>query len=141
VTSFAVVGAGWRAEMFWRLAGGLEDVTCVGAVVRSPRELPVPVYTSLADCVARWLSLADQQKRNCTLGWGPNADGERGRWGAVAIGAFVLANGLPPERAAERGGQPAREVLERLTEMRRYEAPPGPGHPAGDGRSGPWERR
>jgi predicted dehydrogenase len=53
VTSFAVVGAGWRAEMFWRLAAGLEDVDCVGAVVRSPRSLPVPTFTSLAECVAQ----------------------------------------------------------------------------------------
>jgi predicted dehydrogenase len=52
VTSFAVVGAGWRAEMFWRLAGGLEGLDCVGAVVRSPRELPVPTFASLAECVA-----------------------------------------------------------------------------------------
>jgi predicted dehydrogenase len=52
VTSFAVVGAGWRAEMFWRLAAGLEDVRCTGAVVRTPRELPVPTFTSLAECVA-----------------------------------------------------------------------------------------
>lgn len=38
MTSFAVVGAGWRAEMFWRIAAGLEDVTCAGAVERG---LPV----------------------------------------------------------------------------------------------------
>jgi len=53
VTSFAVVGAGWRAEMFWRLAAGLEGVECVGAVVRSPREVPVPTFASLAECVAQ----------------------------------------------------------------------------------------
>jgi predicted dehydrogenase len=47
VTSFVVVGAGWRAEMFWRLAEALPDVQCLGAVVRSPRELPVPVFGSL----------------------------------------------------------------------------------------------
>ncbi|GAA0497688.1 hypothetical protein Ade02nite_53920 [Paractinoplanes deccanensis] len=47
MTSFAVVGSGWRAEMFWRLAAALPDVECVGAVVRTPRELPVPVFTSL----------------------------------------------------------------------------------------------
>ncbi|WP_250037725.1 Gfo/Idh/MocA family protein [Paractinoplanes maris] len=49
MTSFAVVGSGWRAEMFWRLAAGLPDVECLGAVVRTPRELPVPVFTSLDD--------------------------------------------------------------------------------------------
>ena len=52
MTSFAVVGAGWRAEMFWRLAAGLEDVRCTGAVVRTPRELAVPTFGSLAECVA-----------------------------------------------------------------------------------------
>jgi predicted dehydrogenase len=47
VTSFVVVGAGWRAEMFWRLAGALPDVECLGAVVRTPRDLPVPAFASL----------------------------------------------------------------------------------------------
>jgi predicted dehydrogenase len=47
VTSFAVVGAGWRAEMFWRLAAALPDVDCLGAVVRTPRDLPVPTFASL----------------------------------------------------------------------------------------------
>jgi predicted dehydrogenase len=52
VTTFAVIGAGWRAEMFWRLAAGLDDLQCTGAVVRTPRELPVPTFGSLAECVA-----------------------------------------------------------------------------------------
>jgi predicted dehydrogenase len=47
VTSFAVLGAGWRAEMFWRLAAALPDVECLGAVVRTPRDLPVPTFASL----------------------------------------------------------------------------------------------
>ncbi|MBL7257742.1 Gfo/Idh/MocA family protein [Paractinoplanes lichenicola] len=47
MTSFAVVGSGWRAEMFWRLAAALPDVECLGAVVRTPRELPVPTFTAL----------------------------------------------------------------------------------------------
>ena len=49
MTSFVVVGAGWRAEMFWRLAEGLPGVECLGAVVRTHRELPVPSFTSLDD--------------------------------------------------------------------------------------------
>jgi predicted dehydrogenase len=49
MTSFAVVGAGWRAEMFWRLAAGLPDVECVGAVVRTPRDLPVPTFSALSE--------------------------------------------------------------------------------------------
>ena len=47
MTTFAVVGAGWRAEMFWRVAAALPELECLGAVVRSPRELPVPVFGSL----------------------------------------------------------------------------------------------
>ncbi|MEU7901330.1 Gfo/Idh/MocA family oxidoreductase [Actinoplanes sp. NPDC049118] len=52
MTSFAVVGAGWRAEMFWRIAAGI-PLECVGAVVRGPRDLPVPTFASLAECVER----------------------------------------------------------------------------------------
>jgi predicted dehydrogenase len=47
VTSFVVVGSGWRAEMFWRLAHGLPDVECLGAIVRTPRRLAVPTFSSL----------------------------------------------------------------------------------------------
>ena len=50
MTTFAVVGAGWRAEFFWRLAAALPDVECVGAIVRTPRDLPVPVFESLETC-------------------------------------------------------------------------------------------
>src|SRR6185436_4616259 len=38
--------------MFWRIAAGLPGLDCVGAVVRRPRDLPVPTYASLAECVA-----------------------------------------------------------------------------------------
>lgn len=51
MTTFAVIGSGWRAEFFWRLAAALPDLECVGAVVRTPRELAVPVYLSLDECV------------------------------------------------------------------------------------------
>ncbi|MFC0107405.1 Gfo/Idh/MocA family protein [Kibdelosporangium aridum] len=53
MTKFAIVGSGWRAEFFWRLAAELEDLDCVGVVSRSPKQLPVPVYTSLDECVQR----------------------------------------------------------------------------------------
>lgn len=51
MTTFAVVGAGWRAEFFWRLAAALPELECLGVVVRTPRDLPVPTYPSLAECV------------------------------------------------------------------------------------------
>jgi predicted dehydrogenase len=47
MTTFAVIGAGWRAEMFWRLGAALDDVECVGTVVRTPRDLPIPAFASL----------------------------------------------------------------------------------------------
>lgn len=51
MTSFAVVGAGWRAGFFWRLAASLPDLTCLGAVVPTPRALPVPAFDSLDACL------------------------------------------------------------------------------------------
>jgi predicted dehydrogenase len=47
MTTFVVVGSGWRAEMFWRLAEALPEVECLGAVVRTPRDLPVRALGSL----------------------------------------------------------------------------------------------
>jgi predicted dehydrogenase len=52
VTSFAVVGAGFRAAAYPRLAACLDDVSCVGVVARTPRRWPVPVFTSLDECLA-----------------------------------------------------------------------------------------
>ena len=52
MTSFVTIGAGWRARLFWRLAAALADVSCVGAVVRSPRSLPVPTFDSLSACLS-----------------------------------------------------------------------------------------
>ncbi|MGW4484844.1 hypothetical protein ACWEOE_13485 [Amycolatopsis sp. NPDC004368] len=48
MTSYAIVGSGWRAEYFWRLAG---DLDCLGVVSRAPKDLPVPVFTSLDECL------------------------------------------------------------------------------------------
>jgi predicted dehydrogenase len=51
VTTFAMIGTGYRADMILQVSRGLTDLTCVGAVVRTPRSLAVPTFTSLADCV------------------------------------------------------------------------------------------
>jgi predicted dehydrogenase len=51
VTRFAIVGTGWRAEYFWRLGAALDGLDCVGVVSRAPKELPVPVYVSLDECL------------------------------------------------------------------------------------------
>ncbi|HEY3605953.1 MAG TPA: Gfo/Idh/MocA family oxidoreductase [Pseudonocardiaceae bacterium] len=51
MTSFAIVGSGWRAEYFWRIAAALDGLTCVGVVSRGPKDLPVPVHLSLDECL------------------------------------------------------------------------------------------
>lgn len=48
---FVVIGAGYRARYFWELAAPLDEIDCVGVVVRTPRELPVATYTSVEDCL------------------------------------------------------------------------------------------
>jgi predicted dehydrogenase len=47
VTTFVLVGAGFRALAHLRLAARLDGLSCVGVVARTPRELPVPVFGSL----------------------------------------------------------------------------------------------
>jgi predicted dehydrogenase len=51
VTTFALVGGGWRARMFLDVARALGTVRCAGVVVRTPRELEVPTFTSLEACL------------------------------------------------------------------------------------------
>lgn len=52
MTSFVTIGAGWRAEYFWRIAEALPGLRCVGAVVRSARSSAVPSFVSLDECLA-----------------------------------------------------------------------------------------
>jgi predicted dehydrogenase len=51
VTTFALIGSGWRARMFLKVAGELGTIRCGGVVVRTPRPLDVPVFTSLDACL------------------------------------------------------------------------------------------
>lgn len=108
MTSFATVGAGWRAEMFWRLAAGLDGLECAGAVVRTPRTLPVPAWGSLAECVeqARPDFLVTAVSWDANPGViteaverglpvlaetppAPDADGLRALWAAVGASGLV----------------------------------------------------
>ncbi|MFC0435685.1 Gfo/Idh/MocA family protein [Kutzneria buriramensis] len=52
MSGFAIVGTGWRAEYFWRLAAELDGLDCTGVVSRSKDGLPVPVYRTLDECLA-----------------------------------------------------------------------------------------
>jgi predicted dehydrogenase len=52
VTTFALIGSGWRAQMFLKVARELGTIRCVGVVVRTPRRLDVPTFTSLDACLS-----------------------------------------------------------------------------------------
>ena len=51
MTTFALIGSGWRAQMFLKVARELGTVDCRGVVVRTPRRLGVPTFTSLEACL------------------------------------------------------------------------------------------
>jgi predicted dehydrogenase len=51
VTSFVLVGSGWRARRFLKVARELCTVRCGRAVVQTPRRLDVPAFSSLDTCL------------------------------------------------------------------------------------------
>lgn len=69
---------------------------------------------TVALMVGRWLRLAWNQQQCCSLGWGPDSDGNHGSWQANGIGAFVLRVGLPPQMLAARSYPPTSEDIERM---------------------------
>ncbi len=52
MTTFALVGGGFRAQMYLDVAAALGTVRCAGVVLRTPKTLPVPTFPTLADCLA-----------------------------------------------------------------------------------------
>ena len=108
MTTFALIGSGFRAQMFLKVARELDTISCVGAVVRTPRSLDVPTFTSLdaclrelpvdfvltatpwsvtpgfiADAVGRWLPVLAETPP------APDLDGLRALWSAVGDSALV----------------------------------------------------
>ena len=51
MTTFALIGTGFRAQAFLQVARELGTVRCAGAVVRTPRTLDVPTFPSLEACL------------------------------------------------------------------------------------------
>ena len=47
MSTFALIGSGWRAQMFLKVAAELGSLDCAGVVVRTPRRLDVPAFPSL----------------------------------------------------------------------------------------------
>jgi predicted dehydrogenase len=51
VTTFALVGSGFRAQSLLKVARELDTVRCAAVVVRTPRQFDVPTFTSLEACL------------------------------------------------------------------------------------------
>jgi predicted dehydrogenase len=51
VTTFALIGSGWRAQMLLKVTRELSTIRCAGVVVRTPRRLDVPTFPSLDVCL------------------------------------------------------------------------------------------
>lgn len=49
---FVLAGWGYRSHAWWDAAQGMDDATCAGVVVRTPRETPAPAYGSLGEALA-----------------------------------------------------------------------------------------
>ncbi|MEU4236257.1 gfo/Idh/MocA family oxidoreductase [Actinoplanes sp. NPDC026619] len=50
-TEIVLAGFGFRAAAIHRVAQAMPGVECAGAIVRQPRDLPVPAYRDLAACL------------------------------------------------------------------------------------------
>ncbi|HEY6664163.1 MAG TPA: Gfo/Idh/MocA family oxidoreductase [Propionibacteriaceae bacterium] len=51
MTTFALIGSGFRAQAFLAVARELETIHCAGVVVRTPRQAEVPTFPSLDACL------------------------------------------------------------------------------------------
>ena len=51
MTTFALIGSGFRAQALLTVANELETIRCVGAVVRTPRQVGVPTFPTLDACL------------------------------------------------------------------------------------------
>ena len=51
MTSFAIIGGGWRAQMYVDVARALGTVSCAAVVTPRPRPLDLPVFASLDACL------------------------------------------------------------------------------------------
>jgi hypothetical protein len=109
----------------WNVAAKLEGLRESG---RNWKKGPTPIVGCLAECVARWLDLPGYKQRECWISWGYIwGDESHGRMDGEAIAAYVIANGIPPHLAAQRGGQPPQDVLREMVAMPRYDPDPYPG--------------
>ena len=69
---------------------------------------------TVAQMVERWVCLAWNQRQECSLGWGPNADGHSGTMWASELASYVQRHGLPPAMLAGRARPPTAQEIEAM---------------------------
>jgi predicted dehydrogenase len=124
MTTFALVGFGFRAAAFHRVAQALPQVRCVGAVVRAPhrRTLPVPAFGDLDQCLRE--TRPDFLVTAVPPAASPGIVGEAVAYGLPVLAETPPAPGLPALRElwAAVGGSGLVQVAEQYLLM--------PGHAA-----------
>ena len=134
--TFATIGSGWRAQMFWKVARELGTIRCGGVVVRTPRSLEVPTFTSLDAClrevrpdfvlVATPRAVApgvivDAVDRGVPVlaetPPAPDLDALRALWSSVgATGTGAGGRAVPDDALARRSGRPGGDRRDRLAD-------------------------
>ena len=84
------------SEPSWDTPARLNGLPCTNWKKRTG----VTASGTVGQMFERWLDLPDYQRRDCTLGWGPNAEGQFGSMSGAAMARYVTRNGLPPGLAA-----------------------------------------
>ena len=77
-----------------------------------------------AAMIERWLRLGYLLQQNCSLGWGPNNDGQHGTMGSSELGSYVRRHGLPPAMLAGRAQPPTAEEIEAMFAKPEFRPPP-----------------
>jgi len=57
----------------------------------------VTMRGTFSQCVKRWLELSPTYRESCSIGWGPNAEGQRGFFERPNVVGYLKRNGPPPD--------------------------------------------
>src|SRR3984885_1645400 len=57
----------------------------------------VTMRDTFSQCVKRWLELHSENRQDCSIGWGPNDEGQWGYLERLNIVAYLERNGPPPD--------------------------------------------
>ena len=57
----------------------------------------VTMRGTFSQCVKRWLELNSENRQDCSIGWGPNEEGQWGYFERLNIVGYLERNGPPPD--------------------------------------------